>query len=233
MVDGTPLGGGSRVRPINFPSDPTQPLGAGGDACVFCQAIAGYKPVASVDYNACLTSSERFVVLPALGPLRRGHVLVVSRVHAPSLASTGRDAIAEYAELVETVAQGRQTLGGEFLEAEHGATSTAAAGGCIVHAHVNLIPGASELHDVLVDSLPSLDVSPPITNLASVNKPYIMLKNRTHLSVYDATNAPSQLIRRYVCKSLGREDEWDWALFPRLELIAETIREWKDTESAG
>jgi diadenosine tetraphosphate (Ap4A) HIT family hydrolase len=222
------------VEPTYPPSGPTQPFaGVEEVACVFCRAVAGYKPVSSVDYNACLASSDRFVVLPALGPLRRGHVLVVSRVHAPSLAALGRDSIAEYSELVETVAQAHRALGGDFLEAEHGATSTAAGGGCIVHAHINLIPDAGELHDVLVDSLPSLDVSPPITNLASVDTPYILMKSRTNLSVYDATNSPSQLIRQSVCKSFGREDEWDWALFPRLDLITETIQMWKDTESAG
>ena len=205
------------------------PGAAQAEGCVFCQALdGGSAPVVPVDYNARLASSARFVVLPALGPLMKGHVLVVSRDHAPSLASLGADAILEFERLVKKVRRLYLQLGGDLLEAEHGAVLAQSGGGCIVHAHVNLLPRAGQFYNILKGVLPHLNVSLPLTNLASVVQPYILLKAADGMSVHDASAAQSQLIRRVLCRHFGRADDWDWAVFPRLDVVEQTIRFWKD-----
>jgi len=71
-----------------------RPQGLDDPRCVFCEVLE--EPTSPAmpphSYNTLLTSSDHFVVLPALGPLVKGHVLVVSRAHMPSLASLGEQA---------------------------------------------------------------------------------------------------------------------------------------------
>jgi hypothetical protein len=177
-------------------------------------------------YNTHLGSSERFIIVPALGPLVKGHVLVVSRVHLPSLAAMGSKAIEEFGEVGEQVRASYASLGSNLLEAEHGATLVDTGGSCITHAHINLIPECGHLHDILSGILPRLDVPPPFTNLSYVELPYILMKRGNSFVIYDATQVPSQLIRRMVCRHLGRED-WDWAAFPRHNLVSDTIDLWR------
>jgi diadenosine tetraphosphate (Ap4A) HIT family hydrolase len=195
--------------------------------CVFCQALEdGVSDRVLPSYNTTLGSTDNFVVLPALGPLKKGHVLVVSRAHFPSLGSMTDTAIDEFQQLIDAVRPQYDALGGNILEAEHGSTNTNSGGSCIIHTHVNLIPGLGHLHRILDRSLRRVDVTLPLRNLASTHRPYIFMKHENSLAVYDATHARSQLIRRALSTHFGGDD-WDWALFPRLDLVEETITFWR------
>jgi diadenosine tetraphosphate (Ap4A) HIT family hydrolase len=204
-----------------------QPRPLDDSTCVFCRALEEpANPDMRPIYNTHLGSSERFVILPALGPLVRGHVLVVSRAHLPSLASMGPRAIQEFEDVGEQVRANYASVGTNLLEAEHGATLADTGGGCIAHTHINLIPELGHLHNILSGILQLLDVPPPLTNLSTVQLPYILMKRGDSFAIYDATQVPSQLVRRVVCRYLGRED-WDWAAFPRHNLVNDTIDLWK------
>jgi hypothetical protein len=49
--------------------------------------------------DTILFKTANFVLLPSIGPLVRGHAMVVSRMHYSSLASMPQEAIREYEEL--------------------------------------------------------------------------------------------------------------------------------------
>lgn len=151
--------------------------------------------------------------------------MVVAKFHARSLASMGRAAVHEYAELIEAV-RGR---GGPWeeglLEAEHGGTTAGAAGSCIDHTHVHLIPGLGNLWTGLDGQLPVIREVRDIAGIATLTRPYIFLRNGQDLRAYDATRATGQLVRRMVCQALARDD-WDWALFPALDRVGETVALW-------
>jgi hypothetical protein len=138
----------------------------------------------------------------------------------------GYNAIFEYLALIESLREKCAVLGLDLLEAEHGATATDAAGGCIAHAHINVIPGLGSFSGTFDGNLPRLDLTPPLTSLASTRDSYILMKNERDMAVYEAVGVPSQLIRRAIRRGLGHED-WDWAVFPRLDLVDETINFWK------
>jgi diadenosine tetraphosphate (Ap4A) HIT family hydrolase len=197
--------------------------------CVFCEVLEEFESptMPPLNYNTCLAASDHFVVLPALGPLVKGHVLVVSKAHMPSLASLGEQAICEFEELAAEVKERYGPLGIDMLEAEHGATASSGGGGCISHAHVNLIPRLGYLYGALNGTLPPVEFSLPLASLAGVNHPYILMKRQDSVKLYDAFAVPSQLIRRVLCKHLGREN-WDWAVFPSLSLVDDTIGLWKE-----
>src|SRR4051812_41060660 len=117
--------------------------------CRLCNAIQ--NPFSSGELRACdtvLFKTKNFVLLPSIGPLVRGHAMFVSRKHYPSLASMIPEAIREYEETIGMFFRIPQ-IGGNLLEAEHGATADCHAGACVAHAHIHLLPGLMAHRDCL------------------------------------------------------------------------------------
>jgi hypothetical protein len=57
--------------------------------------------------------------------------------------------------------------------------------------------------------------------------PYIFLRGDDgQVRIYDGRDVPSQYIRRRITNHF-RRDDWDWAVFPRLDVIEQTIALWK------
>jgi diadenosine tetraphosphate (Ap4A) HIT family hydrolase len=194
-------------------------------ACVFCTILEA--PVGEARaYDRVLLDSPRLVLLPALGALVPGHVLVISRSHSPSLSALGTAAVSEYEDVVLRYRTKLHLQVNDVLEAEHGAGASSRGGGCIEHAHINLIPGVANCIDVLDELLPSIDRIADLHDLTDfAGQPYIFLRTSTAIRVFDATTAPSQLIRRRICERLGRDD-WDWALFDGYDNISATLAMW-------
>ncbi len=163
--------------------------------------------------------------MPAVGPLVAGHVMLVSKYHVPSLASMGREAISEYDGLVAQIVRNPGYSTGHVLEAEHGASEHDSGGACITHAHVNVIPTLGQYTDLFDGHLKTLLPGCKFVDIEGAPSPYILLRGMGVVRLYDATGTPSQLIRRALCRRLGRED-WDWAAFPNLERVEETLRLW-------
>jgi diadenosine tetraphosphate (Ap4A) HIT family hydrolase len=159
--------------------------------------------------------SETFAVVPALGPLVAGHVMVIARDHIGSLAEVGEARAHEYEELRNRVAA---HIGSEVLEAEHGSRLDG-EGACIEHAHVNLIPGAHQHFDLLDYERDGQEVRGTL-ELQNHQPPYVYLRG-VEGRLYRAAGLPSQVIRRELWARSGRDD-WDWALFPEYQLVEET-----------
>lgn len=193
--------------------------------CALCRAVdEGSSEVRRV-YDTHLTHSEHFVVLPSVGPITVGHVMVVSRHHAPNLAAMGKGIIDEYKSLVERISY--RSGFGELLEGEHGAAEDSPGGACITHAHVNLIPGfAHRVNEVQLD-LPNLEIDYELRNLRADAAPYILLRGGRTVQLYSAYNVPSQLIRRVLFAKIGRDD-WDWAAYPNLSVVHQTLERWSN-----
>ena len=70
--------------------------------CRLCATVAGRQATYSRRNieNTILLKTQNFIVVPALGPLISGHVLIVSTLHFPSIASMGIEAIVEYEKIV-------------------------------------------------------------------------------------------------------------------------------------
>ena len=110
--------------------------------CALCVAVAdSTRHVTPFLHNQKLLETNRFIVLPSLGPLMPGHVMVVGREHQNSLASMGREALEEYEELANRLRVAPFLRDGVPLEAEHGSTANDKAGACVVHTHVHWLPG--------------------------------------------------------------------------------------------
>lgn len=200
--------------------------------CVLCEAVdeALSPGDPGKPYNRLLrepAGASRFVVMPTVGPLVEGHVMIVSREHCHSLAAMGPEAIAEYEALTRSLIAGT----GGVLEAEHGGTTYGNAGSCVDHAHVHLLPGVGEwCAEALSAHLRPLDGVTSLDELARTTTPYVFLRSGSRFRAFDATTAPSMLLRRVIAEHDGRDD-WDWDLFPRLDLVQRSIDYWASSAS--
>jgi len=193
--------------------------------CALCRSVDPQFSEVRPSYDTPLITTPRFVVMPAVGPIVPGHVLIVSKEHLPNLAAMGEDALKEYRELVVTLRE-RDIYSNEVcIEAEHGASEHDQGGACITHVHVNFIPLDVEHTSLFDEKLPVLSKDKDLRNFNESLAPYIMLRGATAARVYEAKNIPSQLIRRALFETLGRDD-WDWGAFPQLPIIERTLLMW-------
>lgn len=151
--------------------------------------------------------------------------MVASRKHAPNLASMGAPTVTEYNSLIDAIALRLGYPRDDLLEAEHGSSESDSGGACITHVHINLIPGFGCKVDLLDGRLPRIEIDRFLATLSASVAPYILLRGAGTARLYDAHGAPSQLIRRALFEELGRGD-WDWAVFPQMEVVKETLRLW-------
>jgi diadenosine tetraphosphate (Ap4A) HIT family hydrolase len=180
-----------------------------------------------VNVNTLLGGSGNFLIVPALGPLVVGHVLLITDRHTPGLQYLPAKIQRDYGLLAQKLREYCARFGDTVLEAEHGAPDGSIRGACIRHTHVHFLPGLgnaartfdskSELEDIH-----GKDLNP--------TGPYLWINNGNNTRVYDASRAMGQEIRRTIGQYLAIDD-WDWAVAPKTALIALTIEYWRDLKN--
>ena len=143
----------------------------------------------------------------------------------------GTEALAEYELLIKAISRRPHYRDSTLLEAEHGSMLSESAGSCILHTHVNVMPGLAH-HATMFDGvLPLIGEYKDLTAVSDLRQPYIYLRGGTESArFYCGKNIPSQLIRKQICDKEKRAD-WDWAVFPKPEWVSETVRMWPDGET--
>jgi diadenosine tetraphosphate (Ap4A) HIT family hydrolase len=191
--------------------------------CALCGAVGNKRVfIGGVDVNTMLGRTERFVITPALGPLVAGHVLVVSAEHKAGLRYLPVSDQQDYEQLRLQLRTYCMQFGDNLLEAEHGARDKSLRGPCIRHTHVHIFPGLEEASRLFDNSFASLCIEE--RSLGVVDS-YIRIDDGSRATLYDGSQVIGQEIRRTIGRYL-RVDDWDWAVSPKPELIARTIKYW-------
>jgi hypothetical protein len=98
-------------------------------------------------------------------------------------------------------------------------------GGCIDHAHIHVLPSEIDLLPLLSKYDMKLIGDTNYTyEIERKDRPYLLYEDqRGHIYMGNGENVPSQFIRRIIANELGIPDQWDYAVFPKYELIEATI----------
>ncbi len=208
--------------------------------CTFCAEIEGREDhnllheLAGNDIGRSyiLSESENFVVLPAVGALCPGYVLVVPREHVLSFGFLESDVDEELELLLEQAIRWHEdAYGCQTVMFEHGSSSFTERGGlCTDHAHLHLVPVTDG-----VDLLPGLRrdfearpaprlVAAARSQVQSQSGPYLYLR-RVGGDAYicGAKGVSSQYLRRDLFAQCGLPHAWDWRAHPGVEHIRATI----------
>ncbi len=198
--------------------------------CCLCSQIAGNpendligRLLPQLPYERRVAmETESFVVIPSLGPIASGHVLVCPKSHVKSLACVPPGLDDEFQQL-----KGRLThILEDLYEApvhcfEHGSARLNGRVLCTVdHAHLHLLPADVDIWGLLNGGPEWTPVESSLLAISSSvrDSEYLFYESPDHRAVTaipDDDGFESQYLRRVFCEALKRESEWNWRDTPQ------------------
>ncbi len=208
------------------------------NTCYICGEIAG-KPtqdlisllLGEAEYvRRVLAETENFAVVPSLGPVVPGHMLLCPRLHVCGMAALPPGLEAEH-EFI------RRRLIGELAMAfsapvhcfEHGGAPDANRVLCSVgHAHVHFLPADVDVRSVLLASGRWVSVRTGLQALQCAVRGreylyYVSPHGEAQVLVPLNGEFESQYLRRVFADVLGCPEKWNWRADPRPEIVHETF----------
>jgi ATP adenylyltransferase len=197
------------------------------NGCSFCMLTVRKG---AEDWNQPLLESDHFMVLPSLGALVEGWLLIVPKSHLISMGELSKALESEFLALKCEVVQLVENLYGSAATFEHGPSATKHQVGCGVdHAHLHVVPVAHDLEAAVAPFLPT-DAQWNNADLQScrdafrAGTDYLYLESRTRrgrILVHDQLG--SQLFRRAIAQSIGAEGQFNWRQHPQFVNTSKTI----------
>jgi ATP adenylyltransferase len=177
-------------------------------------------------YDKELYSYKDFVVVPGLGPLAAGYLMILPRAHYLSVASLPPTLLRDLIDLKSEV---RRVIAERFADPiffEHGpSTSKGGGGSCVDHAHIHVLPTQIDLVPVLRSRHQGLQNIRSIEQLREFRGTDYVFYEDQNGEMYSThvTSLPGQYVRRVLAQNMGLEDSWDYAAYPNYSLIRSTI----------
>lgn len=179
--------------------------------------------------NTIIDETNNFLVLPAVGSLVEGYLLIISKRHLNSMAELTKEEKEEYQFLINKY----RTLFKKYyfkypIIFEHGSPviDSDIKANSVLHAHTHIV-NYNFINEI--DIINQLNFK-EINNLSYLTKDknYIMYIN--HNNTYYLTNnfePISQIMRILIAKELGYEDKFDWKKDMFIDNIIATIKKFK------
>ena len=186
--------------------------------CDFCDEIAGgtcnsFSRRYGSTADRIIFRTARICVVPTLGQIAEGHLLIIPVQHVNSIADMDEDATQEFTSVYEEV---KQTLRRSYQDCicfEHGVRIPGSGGCGIDHAHMHAIPVSGHgVLDILQRTFVGSQVGcvADVTHAFSRDVSYLYFEsNEGERQVFETPFIPSQYMRRLVSESLGKR-HWDW-----------------------
>ena len=205
--------------------------------CDLCDELAGGRANAfwslydGAPADRTVLRTGTFSVLPSIGQLVEGYLLVVPRAHVRALSQLDGDALAELERLKATLSARLLPLYGAPIFFEHGACTGETPRCGTDHAHMHVVPFGRpvDFADTLREDFPGTQLSrlSDIRQVAEQWPVYLLYQAQGGpLWVFDAKQMPSQHLRKLVAAECGNGD-WDWHNYgrePRLIRTIESVR---------
>jgi diadenosine tetraphosphate (Ap4A) HIT family hydrolase len=174
-----------------------------------------------------LFRSDNFVVIPSLGQIVEGYLLILPIKHFKALADLPMQSLDEFAAIVKSLGNILTVQYGSYVLFEHG-TRSEGAGGCgIYHAHLHATPLSG-----ITDPIDSLRANFPFTrceNLSEIREhsasldSYLLYQDTTaKLYLFDTGPLPSQYMRKLLADAL-HDSNWNWRTAGREERLLTTM----------
>lgn len=209
--------------------------------CTFCAELTGEETnnllriVLGEGYTTrVVRETENFVVLPTIGQIVEGYLLIVSKQHYLSFGHIPAQCFREFMNLKEETRQVLSEVYTSPIFFEHGPISESKRGGCCVeHAHLHGVPARIDLLDKLQTDFHWRSISSMLALRQQIERgmPYLFYESRDRrMYVFDAPLVPSQYLRQLVATRLGLEERWDWRLWwgvPEMISTLQTLKFWR------
>ena len=203
------------------------------DHCDFCDEFSGgndnaFARIYEHDLSSrVLFRSENFSVIPSLGQIVEGYLLIVPVRHYTALADLPPQLIQELSDLCKQVRRALDRIYGPCLLFEHGVRAGQSGGCGIDHAHLHAVPFA--YGNEPVDELKQRHSFRFIRSLSEVNNEvpgtssYLYYENTSgQACVFGLDFLPSQYVRKLLANLIGRP-LWDWREYGKERALISTL----------
>jgi ATP adenylyltransferase len=192
-----------------------------------------------VEFNTRVIESKNFVVVPTLGAMIEGWMLIVPRDFHLNLAQLKPhlfdelDSVIQQTELII-----RKKFHTPTVLFEHGPTAIGSTAGCSVdYAHLHVVPTEFDLLGGLRRFLGLEYDWQAVQNLMALShrrvecNDYLYFRNQSgnHFLTLQK-DIPSQLFRKVIANYLGKPNSYDWKQFPEMKKIRNTIEKIQDVD---
>ncbi len=198
-------------------------------SCCLCSDAPRIEPIEP--WNQPLLETSNFIVLPSLGALIEGWLLIVPKKHFICVGELPDPLTTEMHQIKGFLFSVLRELYGEVCAFEHGPSRPNLSVGCGVdHAHLHILPLPFDLLTEVIPFLPE-DViwskaGPEQCRTAfSRGEDYLYLEQPAGVG-YIATDKcfKSQLFRRAIAKAVGVPEDFNWREHPGFSNIMATIK---------
>lgn len=196
--------------------------------CKFCKILAYKNKKEDYYFNQILLETANFFVIPALGAIVPGYVLIITKKCLNSMAEIPKVQRTELKGLLSDL----ERILGVFSERisifEHGSSSKGImSSACITHAHLHVVPRKIEAKKWITNAtlFPTINT---FFDSAISKKSYLMLGSSTN-NIYGSeyNDEPCQFFRRVCASEFPYFIEWDYLVEHHGKNIIETINVFK------
>ena len=182
--------------------------------------------------------TRSFAVMPSLGSLVPGWLLVVPRRPLVSLRDLDESETDELIALVGEVSKDLKDFAGTVFAFEHGSARRGSLAGCGVdQAHLHLVPLCFDLVEY-ASSRPQGGVAwtlverMSLTSLPSEGEYIAVWQVDSGKGAIGTVKRPvSQWMRRLIAGKLGIDQQWDYRTNPQMDNILETVEKLRRSRS--
>ncbi len=197
------------------------------------QVILDSATMTLAPWDRPVIESPSFIVIPSLGSLVPGWLLIIPRRASLCL----RDLTAEEQIELDTIAGQAtrllQPFEGTVYHFEHGNSTPGGVMGCGVdQAHLHIVPlpfdliaAVKRVEDSEIKWRPSADVDTFLRTVPASGEYISIWNSDNRLSMTGEVKVPrSQWVRRLIAKELGQDNAWDYRQHPQPENLLRTIK---------
>lgn len=207
-------------------------------SCRLCLDLLSQDPVKV--WNKPLFESPNFFVLPSLGALVEGWLLLVPKKHFICMGALPETVAAEMQEMKRVVCSLLQKHYGKVCAFEHGPSRPNCRVGCGVdHAHLHFVPIGFDLASAVGPFLPqSVHWSEAglreCQTAFTQGEDYLYLEqpiDTGRIAVYKGFG--SQLFRRAIATQIGASNQFNWRQYPQFSNVTATVDKIRQHEGSG
>ena len=209
--------------------------------CSFCAELNGHPEpwhrhfIPEAPFSRILYETPKWVVVPTIGPLVTGHILIVSRDHADSILATTKEEIIELEfVLIECVTKLSRLYKSPCALFEHGTDSALPnlSGACIDHAHLHVLPCKEDFAAYVRGEFQNWLSDAPLHALhdRGLMGSYLLVGSTLEKPRFwfhkCSEPTPSQCLRMFGARLIGTKGSWNWRDNPNGPDFIQTISDW-------
>lgn len=191
--------------------------------CPFCNLDT------SIYYNEIIDETDNFRIVPCIGSLVDGYVLVLPKKHVYCMTSFSADITEEYNNILKKYRNIFKKIYGKYpIVFEHGTPDPCGiCANCVIHGHTHIVNHNYKNENEIINKLRLKTINNIFDIEKKKNYIYYMSPKGKEYVTYDFEPI-SQIMRIFIARDLGIEKEYNWRLYPFDDNIKSTIKKLKE-----